>query len=455
MINSFLTKFKERKTTFLLIVCFCFALLYFLSGFWKWFQIGCCILAIISFLLLPINQSFCLFLFAHSFNSSIIIYDFCFAVILISFTAIMLIKYCIGLKNKKYKFHKQLGIILSVVYISSILLSIPYKVYTGGILYLCYLPLIYFFFCMREEFNIRQGIAWMFGGLIFSSAFGMLSLLFTNYQLPAMFYERFRGLTDNPNYIYMRAIFCICYYIHLQINNKLSNLKFYLIYFSCIIITLFSFSKTGLLLLVLFSFIYFILLCTKSKNRLKHSLIFIGFLALTCLCLSPVLLVIMKRFTSITESSNGIITSLFSFRDHIWITYLKEWTSNPIIFLFGKGLFSAQPYIAIENSHRASHNLYIFLLYRFGLIGTLALVYCIYLVVKSKNKKYACFTAFLPMLWFILESMCDNTFKIYNIMYLVLAFMVLFDKSNLEKTNTSQNVIKSENTTEKIEKNEN
>lgn len=432
---------KKFFTNKLIIICCIYAAFYFLSGFWKWFQIINCLIAIVCFVLFTPQESFCILLFAHSFTQSKIIYDFTFAVVMISFTILLLIKYIIGLKQKKYFIHKPLAIIFSILTISSIIISFPFGIYPPTLLYLMYMPLFYLIFTMKNDFNLKQAVNYLFMGLIFSSVLGFIAIFMPNYKLSTITGTRFHGFTNNPNNIYQRAIFIITYYMYQYLRNNLSHIKFYTSYGICSIITLLSGSKTGLIFLLLFTLIFIVLFLSQDfKKRYKLALIFIVAVTIIMFLLRNYVAETVSRFFN---SNENFISAILTNRDKIWILYINGWLENPFTCLFGRGLLSMEVYFPLEQSYVGSHNLYLFLLYRFGIIGTLAFAYCIYLVIKHHKDFKFSFISFLPMLWLILQNMCDNTFRHFNIMYIVFCFMAMFES---KKEVNSETKVKEENT---------
>lgn len=424
---------KNIFTNKLIIVCLAYALIYFLSGFCKWLQFANCILAFICFITFTPQQAFCLLLFAHSFTLSFIIYDFAFAVVMISFVFIMFAKYIRGIKKKKYFIHKKLAIIFAILTITSTIISFFFGICPQAILYLIYMPLFYLMFTMQSDLNLRQGVDYLLFGLISSSLLSALGLLIPNYQLSAILQGRFRGYTNNPNNIYQRAIFIITYYIYLYLSNNLSHLKFYSTYAACALITLLSGSKTGLFFLVLFTLLFIIIyLYQDFKKRYKFALLFVLSIAIAGFILKDYLISTLNRFF---YNKENLITSILTNRDKIWILYINGWLENCFTFLFGRGMFGAEVFFPLENARVGSHNLYLFILYRFGIVGAIAFAYCIYLIIKHHKDYKFSFISFIPMFWLLLQNMCDNTFRHFNIMYIVFAFMAMFESKKEFKSN--------------------
>ena len=124
--------------------------------------------------------------------------------------------------------------------------------------------------------------------------------------------------------------------------------------------------------------------------------------------------------------SNDFWRSLLTGRDEIWMCYLKEIFKNPFNFLFGHGLLAEEVYIPSQLQPRASHNLYIFLLYRFGFVGCVAMGLIIYYAFKKYAQNKPKFISYLPLIFLLIESLFDNTFKCYHFTYFAFAVMIMF-----------------------------
>ena len=317
--------------------------------------------------------------------------------------------------------------------IASSIISPFFGICSHAIFYIIYLPLFYLFITMRKEFNLREALAYMLYGLLLSVTLAGFSLLFEHYNLIVFQLERFRAYASNPNYLYTPTIFLTIYYMYLYLKNNLSHIKFYTIYTVCSLVILTTGSKTGLFFLVLFTIIFIILyLSADFKKRFKYALILLRIVFVFGLILRNQILTTINR---LFNTNNNLVTSILTNRDQIWLIYLQQWCENPFTFFFGRGIFAAEPFVPIERARVASHNLYVFSLYRFGIIGTATFAYCIYLIIKNHKDYKFSFTSFIPMLWLILQCMCDNVFRPFNIIYIVLAFMAMFESKKEIKSN--------------------
>ena len=421
------------------LVCCLLSVIYLISGYWKWLEILVSVCAIIFMAILPIQNALCIFIFLHSFTLSNIGYDSCFMVTLIGFTLILLVKYILGVKKGRYLYHKKLVIAISTFYIITTALSLFKSLYNGAWLYFTYLPLIYLIFEMRKDVSISQGMNYMFGGMITGCMLSLTSILFPSFQYDCFGGDRFRAFINNTNYLYMRALFVLSYYIYRYLSKDLSNIKFCSIYLLCSAISLATLSKTGICMLALLTLIFVILFLKQDfKKNIKTVGIFALLLIIVAVICYKFIFSIFERFLN-AFNSGDLINSLLTGRDLIWSIYLDEIFKNPLNFLIGHGLLTEQIYIASIFGPTETHNFYIFLLYRFGIVGTIALGYIVYLFIKELNPTKPKFIAYLPLIYILIESLFDNTMKCYNITYFLFAFMILFMNCKSKNEECSQN----------------
>ena len=139
-------------------------------------------------------------------------------------------------------------------------------------------------------------------------------------------------------------------------------------------------------------------------------------------------------------NSNNLVSSLFTGRNEIWSIYLDKIFSSPIKALFGHGLLRKQLFVGDPYGfgNTETHNFYVWLLYRFGIIGSVFLGYIVYLIIKAINKEKPQFIAYFPLIFVLIESLFDNTMKCYHITYFFFAFMILFMNCKI-KTNKKRN----------------
>lgn len=418
---------KTAFTNKLVLICLALSLVYFISGYLFYLEFVVSAIAIIAFIILPIQASFCILFFLHNFLTSGIAWDIGFTVTLVGFTIITLIKYIIGLKQKKYQLDLKVIICFSIAFLISLFASINQSLYNGAFLYLVYLPLIYLMFAMRKDLNIIQIVNYMLFGFLLSNCLALIGQILPSYGY-YYGYTRYQAFTDNPNYLGMRAVFLAIFYFVLYFKKQCSLLNAILIYLFSAIVVFATQSKTSIILLALFTIIFIVLYIKQDfKTHIKHILVFLLVGIILCLACSKLIIQIVDRF--IPDKSN-LINSLLTGRDEIWLLYLQECVKNPITMLFGNGLLSQEVYIPSQKIVRTSHNLYLFLFYRFGIIGCIALGIGFYFMIKELTKNKTTFLSSLPLLWYLIVSFVDNTFLCFNITFLPLALLFMFNKTN-------------------------
>lgn len=424
--SSLKNKMREMRTNQTLLFCAFLSVLYLISGYCRWLEILVSVGALVFMAIMPLQSALCVFMFLHCFTLSRIGFDSCFIVTVIGFTLILLVKYCIGVKKGEYKFHKKLVICLVIFILFSTAISFFHKLYRGSGIYFTYAPLFYFLYAMRKEFDIRQGMNYMLSGLIICIISSLLAMILPMYQYVPFYEGRYRGFMNHPNYLYIRALFVLSYYMYCYLNKNLSHFGFLFIYLFCSLVTLATTSKTGLGMLLLFTLIFVVLYLKQDfKKHIKIVGIFACILMWVCLIGYPFISKIISRFSKAFNGSN-VIRSLLTGRDEIWKCYIVETFEHPLKFLFGHGLVATEAYIPSQATTRASHNLYLFLLYRFGLFGCIFLGYVIYKFFKMTIINKPKFIASLPLLFMLVESLFDNTFKGYHFACFAFAIMILF-----------------------------
>ena len=418
-------------TNKIVLICLALSLIYFISGYFNNLELVVSATAIVCFAIMNIQASFCVLFFLHNFLTSGINWDVGFTVTLVGFTVITLIKYIIGVKQKKYNANLKVIICFVVALIIGLLASINQPLYNGAFLYLVYLPLIYLMFSMRKDLNLIQIVNYMLFGFILSNCLALIGQILPNYGY-YYGYTRYQAFTDNPNYLGMRAVFLAIFYFVLYFQNKSSLINAILVYLFSAVVVFATQSKTSLILLALFTLIFVVMYLKKDfKKNLKYVLIFLIIGIVLCFICSKLLIQIIDRFV---PDKNNILSSLLTGRDEIWLLYWSECVKNPITILFGNGLLSQEVFIPSQNIVRTSHNLYLFLFYRFGLIGCIALGVSFYFIIKELNKNKSSFTKSLPLVWFLVLSFVDNTFLCFNITFLPLALLFMFEMTNQNDT---------------------
>ena len=428
-IKNKLLELKANKT---FLACCLMTIIYLISGYCKWLEILMSVCTLVFMSILPLQSSFCIFTFSHCFTLSNIGYDSCFMVTLIGYCIILLVKYIIGVRKKQYTFHKKIVLGLSWFLAISMTISLFNGLYRGAWLYLTYIPLFYLIFAMKNEFDIVQGMNYMLGGFIASVCLSLLTLIFPYFQYEPIFEGRFRAFINNTNYMYMRALFLLSFYMYRYLVHELSNLKFVSVFLFCSLSCLATLSKTGIGMLALITLLFVIYYLKQDfKKNIKVVGIFFLIILIVGLIGFKFILKLFDRFASDFNSGN-FWNSLLTGRDDIWKAYISACFENPFKCLFGHGILAEEVFIPAQQITRASHNLYIFMLYRFGIVGCIVIAIFIYKILKQTLIEKPSLFAWLPLIYILIESLFDNTFKCYHFTYFLFAVMVLFVENGIK-----------------------
>ena len=429
-------KIKEFFKSKFVILGLIYALVFLISSYFKYLEILLIPIMIYAFIVLDVEQDFYFFLFTQPFYTS----QFLLRPAIISeviYMVIFLVKFIIGVKNKKYKLYKKLGILIAAFTAYSLFISLFHKMAVYSISYIFYLPIFYIVFCTREEYKIERITRVISVSLIFSCvvSLGMLPISSreTCYRIVDGAF-RFRGFYGSANTLYMTALLGLSCYMYLYFKGKVGFAEYISMFFVLAGLSISTSSKANLVILAAITFISVICYLKQNfKKNIVQILIAGGLGALVLIIFKDFTMSLISRFTSV--DSGNFLNSLSTGRTDIWIAYLKEIFENPFDCLFGHGMLSKYAYVPEQMQDRAQHNLYIFLLYKFGFVGIIFLFYIMWQFIKESNKTRPMFINLIPLIYFLIGAMVDNSFM-YPQFYIVVAFAMFNTKNKTQKIET-------------------
>lgn len=170
---------------------------------------------------------------------------------------------------------------------------------------------------------------------------------------------------------------------------------------------IFSMSRTGILIILIFAIMY--LMMSKKINK-KIKIIAI---AITCIC--GIMLVVIINYLNPNALSRIIrldSMATLSGRTEIWERGFDIIFDNPINFLFGEGRFKGIEVLKFETkTFTQFHNIYIDSLITGGVLELVFIIYIYFSVIKS-----------------ILKSDMDEKYKtIYKAMYITYFIYICFE----------------------------
>lgn len=267
--------------------------------------------------------------------------------------------------------------------------------------------LLYVLFSAQKREGIIQSIQAFCGSVISSSIYALvfrntsqIRILLGNENTAfwGSSLTRFQGLFRDPNY-YMTMVAISISLLTIMYMNKCISRKFFLGGVGCLVVFgAFTYSKTFIIVLVLFAVMFVAMLFHR-----KHYLFGIGsiilILAIAVILSNTLLSVSLYRITS-TNNLYDLTTG----RSKLIVEYFNEITKTASTLFFGKGLSS-------EILERGTHNLFLEIIYYFGLVGLLLIV--------------AYFISFLHMITLKFENGIKNPNGVFRYAVLVI-FLVLF-----------------------------
>ena len=434
------------------ILCIIYALVFLFSSYFKYLEILLIPIMIFAFIVLDVEQDFYFFLFAQPFyTSQLLLRPAIIAEVI--YVVIFLIKFILGVKRKKYKLYKKLGILIAIFTGFTVFISLLNNMALYSVSYLFYLPIFYIVFCTRDEYKFERITRVIAFSLIFSCVVSLGMLPISNretcYRIVGGAF-RFRGFYGSANTLYMTALLALSCYMYLYFKGKVGFKEYIVMFFVLAGLSISTSSKANLVIL---SAITFISVICYLKQNFKRNIIYIliacGVGAVVLLIFKDFTLSLVSRFASV--DSGDFLNSLSTGRMDIWTAYAKEIFEGPFDFLFGHGILSKYAYVPEQMQDRAQHNLYIFLLYKFGLVGIVFLFVIMWQFIKDSNKTKPMFINYIPLIYFLIGAMVDNSFM-YPQFYIVVAFALFNTKNKTDKVLDANagKVLKDENKVENL-----
>lgn len=199
--------------------------------------------------------------------------------------------------------------------------------------------------------------------------------------------ERFTGMQLDPNFyaLYCVTIIAILLYTIANEYYSTNTRKAMLLLILYLILGIVSLSKM-FVVAVLSIVLYFYI--SKSDiaiwKKIISIIVFLGLCILINLYLRGELFeFIFGRFINLDRFYRSTINALTTGRYQIWMAYIDDWKSSLEKILFGVGLAHKKlPYIG-----KMHHQMYIELLYQFGIVGTSIFLMYLYSVYKQLKFK--------------------------------------------------------------------
>ncbi len=440
-IKELLSLIKEKRLIFSLVLSA--ALMFASTFFYPLIYLAAAVL-VVSVIFLKFNDIFCLLIFSAVFGAFLVPF---IAATIAGFAA-MAVKYIIDVRKKRAEFlavpffvTTAICVLFSLIFYEVDSLGLYQGLMIIGLLYLIYFVVVY-----RQQIRIRKMFNYMFLGLVCSIVISAIvyilpdvckTLSFVDEQTYAMAslkdkiafldtngYVRITLLTFHVNHLAAFCLFAMAYSSIKVLTKKERPLKeriYYIImYVVNLVVGLLTLSKAFIIVFafeVCVTVVYYI--ATHKKQALKIIGILFAIFVFFCIVFRKSFIDIFERF--FVYNYDTLLGMITTGRSGIWQQYANAVLESPLKLLFGFGLFSKEQLLI------GPHNFYIFILYRFGIIGILLLAYLIYsyfVAVKRKPKlsiKHS--LIFLTFLVIGLQEACIDERFYFFIIGIALVFL--------------------------------
>lgn len=353
-------------------------------------------------------------------------------VMILTVTALVfLVKYLIKLLKKEKILSYQVCV-MNIVLILYGLINFNLDNIKTWFIHILMMALFFVVFIYFKEVKVKSIAKYYIYGLCAVIMVGFIFTLIPQLESKVWYIresKRFLALCANPNQLQVMCAIGISVVITLFFNKNLKIYESISLLLIFIVAGFFTLSKSFIVCILINVLIAFILLLKKYQKQRK----IICVVSIICVFAFVGLFynkisAIFQRFTAGFDDS--LVDAIFTGRFSIWQQYLSAWAHNVGTIFFGCGVTAG------EIVSLGTHNVYINLLYRFGiigivLIGVLTFIYIKNLNIKIKRISLINILAFVMMLLlFFVENLLVMK---YSLIFL-LSVMILFseNKSNIK-----------------------
>lgn len=429
--TKFINGFKDKSlyTQILLCVIVLFALF---ATLWPITQIAFIIVLSLLFVfvcvVLDIEKCFCILMFLFNFRAiggnlyQVSLYNIFMIIFAISFS----IKYFIRMLQQKDKPYI-IPCIISCLLVAYSFINFNIANFVDILFLGVILVIFYLAFVNSENINVYKIIKYFLNGVLLSALIGYILIAIPQTKFIAMYIpeQRFKALVEHPNHLQIMCLIALSLLVWVYFKGKIKYLPFLVCCFLLTVVGLSTKSKAFLIIFAILLLILLIILLKKDKKK--------GLLTLTGVLTFGVLgvaifhkqfIALIDRFTQY-EYSN-FMDIMLTGRWSIWQSYLEEWSSSFISIIFGCGV-TAQ---GVGNF--GPHNIFILLLYKFGIVGLLLIVGLLityFNFVKNKKTRFKIINL-VPLIIFILSA-CTESIWGATLLFFELIALTLFDRDKI------------------------
>ena len=390
-------------------------------------------LAVVAFMVFcTLEEQICLIMYLAVFSGKSPIYIvsilFCFVT--------LVVKYIFeAIKKEKPVYKKQLILTLAIIFVFTI---VHHDINTEGFynwaMFVCLICFSYLAVIYHKEINFHKAFKTLIIAIFVSTILGVIGY-FSGLVKQVYYYDdivhRLRLFTLNVNHLAMFSAFSIAYMLT-QIMNKDfcgGNFKFlsdklFWYRFCCVValigVGLLTMSKAFMLIVAFMALYLFVYIIIKYKLKsLWFALVVVLVSVPLCFILRDYLLKLLNRFVAY-DTWNGMFSKITTGRSEIWVMYLKEFTSSVWNMIFGVGLLTR------DLISKGPHNVFVYILYRVGILGTLMIGVLLFLYIKhGKSAIKIRFSSLLLMLVYLIFALEEMVLSDRFFLFLIFGVMMI------------------------------
>ena len=357
--------------------------------------------------------------------------------------------------HKKISFKPLIVVALCLIYYLVVPTRYGSSIYS--IIYrITFLINIYFVYESRESLDLKAIFRVLCYGFIFSSLLSFINQYTPKLKLDGAYYYqegmfRFDGMFLHPNELADFAMIALAGLMVLMYFEKISMPEFLGLFLTIFVFGYISLSRTFIVVFAVMVLLFVIIYFIKFKiDGLKFLCGFVALLILFYLIMDKYTYLLAYRFETSIEGDGLIYTLEMLFlpenwailqgiydgliyydtgRLSLWTLYFKRIFETPSTFLFGNGLNAPD----IGKVH--SHNILLFVLYKYGFIGTiLSALFFLSMIRLEKIRELKTYLgALLVPIAFIGVSLLNNNNFDSVIYFIIIATICYSFKIKNEK----------------------
>ena len=393
-----------------------------------------CALIVLSVIILDDSKALSFIMFTSCFMACFNIPSMFLKMVDLAMAVLLLKQLIIAIKNKDKKNIIFVAVVLAfclVLFGYSLCVS-NFRIYKWhqGFGILLTIATIY----ILQGIDIKQVVLSLSCGLIVSTTLSLISYAcgistMQPYLTDSLCGIRFSGYFNYVNALALYCSLCQTAILTLFLTKNLEFKKWWWLVVVITLIGLSTFSKSFIAITLFTYFVVCVLGFIQSNNKKKYIInLFIGALIVGSIFLifNSYVTSILKRFYVDTGYGHGINTATTG-RFEIWKGYIKYLIKHPWFMIFGRGI------VADGVGEYTPHNLFISILYRFGIVGILILLtFVIYICKQAKLRKNINY--YLPLL-IVLINVCfeDISSSLFTCLPILVASMFVLKNKSIKQ----------------------